>query len=93
MSAVLQIYFNSTFTRSTLSKIIYYIMRFILLIKLCLCILWGNIPGIFAPMRKGPYGNFSKTEKLRHNDVTLFMQSDGVLPQRNFFLHGVFIKF
>ena len=63
MFAVLQIYFHSTITRRNLSKIILYIMWFILLIKLCLCILGGYIPGIFTPMRKGPYGNFSKTEK------------------------------
>ena len=48
MTAVLQIYFKSTINRSTLSKIIHYIMRFILLIKLCLCIFFGNIPRIFA---------------------------------------------
>ena len=28
-----------------------------------ICVFFGNIPGIFTPMRKGPYGNFSKTEK------------------------------
>ena len=38
MTAVLQIYLKSTINRSTLSKIIHYIMRFILLIKLCLWI-------------------------------------------------------
>ena len=38
MPTVLQIYFKSTICRSILSKIRHLIMRFILLIKICLCI-------------------------------------------------------
>lgn len=36
-------------------------------------------------MRKGPTGYFSKTEKERQKELSLSMQMEGVIGQRNFY--------
>ena len=46
---------------------------------------YTNFKIYIAPMRKGPTGYFSKTEKERQKELSLSMQMEGVIGQRNFY--------